>query len=1015
MTGPTAEIVSPSRPAARSFSHPSKPPGVNTKTKDIAPSTAASSNTPDMSDDESVDLSPHDHGSPSKSESEDQPGTRSETQSMPLQKRRRVTRACDECRRKKIKCDGKQPCTHCSVYSYECTYDKPSNRRRNPAPQYIEALETRLQRAESLLRKFMPDVDLTDPSLDPAIQQEFRNREQARTKAKREAAAGKDQGGQDTQDAQIMSMIETIGQLDITEGGEWDFHGISSGAVFLRRMKEHFQGLLGNDYRIPFLPRPSRPVGMFSLDSPRSNPDSPWDVSAVPNVYDLPPKAKVRAYCYYALNCATCLLRTVHAPSFYEKLDSLYEKPQESWGSEERRFLGLLYSAMALGCMYNVSEDKPSEPPINYKAAMDEGLKYYASARLILQDVAECRDMTSLQALVFMILFLQSTSNISGCYAFLGIALRSALRMGLHRHLSHERITPIEDETRRRVFHVVRHLDTYVSAILGFPLLLHDEDIDQPAPTEVDDEYITKDAILTPPPGTPSFFQAFNAHNKLMVILSNVVKHIYPLKGIEECVNGERPNATYMISYARIKDIERELQEWQEQLPEYWRPSPEGPIEVIRVRTLLRFAYAHVQMMLYRPFLHYVSPRLTAGKKIDDRYYNCAAAAISLSRNIVHIGTEIRKQAALIGPYWFILYAEFFAILSLVFYVLENPDKPGSTEILADARAGRDVIASLAQRSLAADRITNALNPLFEQLPERLKKAKARPAPTKKRSHPMPGAKAGSMSLPSQSSLQDIATQQRRSDEMIRPTAGSIRAGAAGLPHAAQFDAISLQQNGMPGPGFGSSLHDLLPSEIPRTGTSSESSGTPGIVHRQLQGHQQTQAPGGAINSLYKLDAMMFPSGDPFAYPNQPLMDPANPHPVRQMSHSGPSQDGMQFFMPNMYDGIEGQLLGPIPPYLVQQGQTQGGLDPESQMYNASSMLTLQGHGVHTHRHSHAHAHAQQQHQQQQQQHQQLGQRQHQHQHQHQHHQQAEILDEMLVDPNFHNEWDDILGSNGYR
>ena len=36
----------------------------------------------------------------------------------PVQKRRRVTRACDECRRKKIKCDGKQPCTHCTVYSY---------------------------------------------------------------------------------------------------------------------------------------------------------------------------------------------------------------------------------------------------------------------------------------------------------------------------------------------------------------------------------------------------------------------------------------------------------------------------------------------------------------------------------------------------------------------------------------------------------------------------------------------------------------------------------------------------------------------------------------------------------------------------------------------------------------------------------------------------------------------------------------------------------------------------------
>lgn len=42
-----------------------------------------------------------------------------------LQKRRRVTRACDECRRKKIKCDGKQPCTHCTVYSYGWSTQSP--------------------------------------------------------------------------------------------------------------------------------------------------------------------------------------------------------------------------------------------------------------------------------------------------------------------------------------------------------------------------------------------------------------------------------------------------------------------------------------------------------------------------------------------------------------------------------------------------------------------------------------------------------------------------------------------------------------------------------------------------------------------------------------------------------------------------------------------------------------------------------------------------------------------------
>lgn len=55
------------------------------------------------------------------------------------------------------------------------------------------------------------------------------------------------------------------------------------------------------------------------------------------------------------------------------------------------------------------------------------------------------------------------------------------------------------------------------------------------------------------------------------------------------------------------------------------------------------------------------------------------------------------------------LYTEFFSVLSLVFYALENPDKPGSQEVLADARAGRQMIADLADKSLSAERVTGTL------------------------------------------------------------------------------------------------------------------------------------------------------------------------------------------------------------------------------------------------------------------------------------------------------------------
>lgn len=130
---------------------------------------------------------------------------------------------------------------------------------------------------------------------------------------------------------------------------------------------------------------------------------------------------------------------------------------------------------------------------------------------------------------------------------------------------------------------------------------------------------------------------------------------------------------------------------------------------VSRVQQLLRLAYAHVQMMLYRPFIHYVSQKSCTGKAIDERSYACAAACVSVSRNVVHITTEMKRRGLLIGAYWFTMYTTFFAILSLVYFVTENPDKPGSQEILADANDGKDALKGLAKRSQAADRCSTSL------------------------------------------------------------------------------------------------------------------------------------------------------------------------------------------------------------------------------------------------------------------------------------------------------------------
>ena len=113
-------------------------------------------------------------------------------------------------------------------------------------------------------------------------------------------------------------------------------------------------------------------------------------------------------------------------------------------------------------------------------------------------------------------------------------------------------------------------------------------------------------------------------------------------------------------------------------------------------------------MMLYRPFLHYVAQGCGA-KCVDKRNFAWAAACVSVARNIVHITMEMKKKGLLIGAYWFVMYTTYLAILALVFYVLENPASPTGMDILKDAMEGREILASLAKRSMAADRCSQSL------------------------------------------------------------------------------------------------------------------------------------------------------------------------------------------------------------------------------------------------------------------------------------------------------------------
>jgi hypothetical protein len=130
---------------------------------------------------------------------------------------------------------------------------------------------------------------------------------------------------------------------------------------------------------------------------------------------------------------------------------------------------------------------------------------------------------------------------------------------------------------------------------------------------------------------------------------------------------------------------------------------------------LLRFAFTHVQMVLYKPFLHYISCSKTE-TPTSGQCYAYAAACVDVGRNIIHNAREMEKQDTLNGPYWFSIYTTFCATLSLVFYVWENADVQGTLQTLKDAEYGRDILVRLAYKSMAAARHSETLSVSFEPL-----------------------------------------------------------------------------------------------------------------------------------------------------------------------------------------------------------------------------------------------------------------------------------------------------------
>ncbi|KAH3687033.1 hypothetical protein WICPIJ_001977 [Wickerhamomyces pijperi] len=610
------------------------------------------------------------------------------------QKRKRVTRACDECRKKKVKCDGQQPCIHCTVYSYDCTYDQPSNRKKNVAELHV--VENKLKTAEQMLHLLFPTLDILDEDFNYDLFEDVYHKNKSSVEGLEKLALVYKQ-----REPLEPAFTAAAASPNLTSSGS-STPAPNSGHV---PIKPNVSKLASSSTANSSTD--SRPLKKAKLSYPHQNIDGSIESKDGREIKIILPPKNVALELVTKMWASPCVLfRFYHRPSFIKDLDELYETDPENYTDQQNRFLPLAYSVMAVGALFSKKNG------VDDKFLEDEGYRYFIAARKLI-DITEARDIYAMQTILTLVLFLQCSARLSTCYSYIGIALRSALREGLHRKSNDSRrFNPLENEVRKRIFWTIYKMDIYVNGMLGLPRSIAREDIDQEMPLGLDDENITETGYLPQEVGKLSSNGISNQHTDLILVLNKIVKNLYPIAS----------NRKFVISHEKVSEMELELRAWLSNLPKELIPGYDPAFQYYKANRLLHLSFLHVQIVLYRPFIHYISPRYADQPHVDQLSVQRAKNCISVARTCVKLAQDMINKNMLSGPYWFSIYTIFFSVACLVYYVHEVPmDEfhPDYIDIKRDAESGKKILTVLKDSSMAASKIYNILNSLFEQLNRR--------------------------------------------------------------------------------------------------------------------------------------------------------------------------------------------------------------------------------------------------------------------------------------------------------
>ncbi|KAG5930858.1 hypothetical protein E4U60_006726 [Claviceps pazoutovae] len=475
-------------------------------------------------------------------------------------KRLKVNGACDACRDRKTRCDGRHPvCLACETRN--CAQYCRYTRRAKGNDLTAASTTSRPVSVQSTIS--------APPSASGKISQRIAS---------------------STWDSPAK---ESDGLATLTSYDDNSTYGSSSTVAFFRR-------ILSADDVIRSAVRLERDENSLHRQKSLAKPHA--SVAVLPERRDTDDFIS----CYW--NFVHPMFPVLHKPTFCDQYRHAGEMEIGnenlscfSSGREHAVFLSMLNLVCALGCQFSNLIRDVQKTSVAYEF-------YERSKQAFQHDWLDAADLSIVQLLLLNGVYLQSTRHANRCWNSVGLAIRASQILGLHVEDQRHAMSQLEHQMRRRIWHTCVSLDRLLSMTFGRPTMIHGTN-SVPLPLIIDDDYLRVEGVGVQPHDAPSYLSLFVNSCVLLEILRDVLHFVTTCEPGSEQAGEEANLAPIPSMVAQVLELNRRLDRFSTTLPIYLHMGDSGmeklpcSNEVGFQKKVLYCRFLLTRLLLLRPML----------------------------------------------------------------------------------------------------------------------------------------------------------------------------------------------------------------------------------------------------------------------------------------------------------------------------------------------------------------------------------------------------------------------------